>query len=447
MKRPVTPPRSSRFLLLALFLAAGAPSPGQTTDGSADSAQGPIDTVIVSGNEKTRSYVILDEMTLVPGSRPTPEAIEFDRARIYSLGLFNRVEISCEQVDSLRILFVDVHERWYLIPVPLFGFRDGDPKKPYFGGGILHNNFSGRNQKLFASAVFGYNPSIDLFFSDPLVDRENSLFLSGGFSYSRVRNRSEREVAATGDFDEKHLDANGTIGRRFSLYETVGLNLGYHLVDIDEYRPGRTVSPNGEDSYLYGRLSYTYDSRDIREYPAAGRFIALSTTRYGFGTSPVDFTRFGADLREYVRLPLSLTVAVRLHGTMVSGGTVPTYNRVYFGYGERIRGYFRTVFEGENMLGSSVEVRCALLPARTIEFHAIPLPREFAVWRFGISAVLFSDAGAVWFRGAPLQLRSFASGYGGGIDLLLPYSVVMRFAHAWNEYGRGEFLFDFRAAF
>jgi outer membrane protein assembly factor BamA len=439
----------SRSALLLFLALAGSQAAGQEADtiADADTPLGLVDTVVVTGNEKTRSYVILDEMTLTAGSTVTEAKIEFDRGRIYSLGLFNRVNISYDRLDSLRVLSVDVHERWYLIPVPLFGFRDGDPRKPYFGGGLLHNNVSGRNQKLFFSVVFGYNPSIDLFFSDPQIDRKNSLFFSGSLSFSRVRNRSEREAAESGEFDEKHFDINTTLGKRFSLYESAGINPGYHIVEIDEYRPGRTVSTDGRDTYLYGRLFYTYDSRDIREYPMAGRFVSISTTQYGFGLSSVSFTRFGADLRGYFRIPLALTFATRVHGTIVAGGTVPTYSRVYFGYAERIRGYFRTVFEGENMLGSSVELRYPILPARIIEFHALPLPNEFTVWRFGISTVLFGDAGTVWFRGETLTWASILSGYGAGIDFLLPYSAVIRIAYARNDKAAGQFLFDLRAAF
>jgi opacity protein-like surface antigen len=38
----------------------------------------------------------------------------------------------------------------------------------------------------------------------------------------------------------------------------------------------------------------------------------------------------------------------------------------------------------------------------------------------------------------------FATGYGAGIDFLLPYSVVLRTEYAWNEFGVGQFIIDFR---
>lgn len=432
------------FLSLLCCLPQSARAQLEDSTVSRGSTLGVIDTIVVGGNKKTQAYVILNEMTLKPGSVATSSAIEFDRNRIYSLGLFTHVDIFYDSLEGQRFLYVEVSERWHIIPLPIFGFRDGDPKKPYYGGGVLHNNFRGRNQKLLASAVFGYNPSLSLWFQDPLIDRENSLYFSASVSASRIRNKSARESSLSGDFDERHYDANVTLGKRFTLYENAGFNVGYRIISIDEYRPGRTASPTGKDMFLYGSIQYVSDTRDLREYASMGHFLALSITRNGFGESDVSFTRFGADYRRYLPLPLDLTFAGRIHGTVVSGGTVPTYSRVYFGYGERIRGYYSDVFEGENMLGTTLELRFPILKPRTIYFTAVSLPSEFSVWRFGISLAIFGDAGRVWFRDDGLTLNSFYSGYGGGIYFLLPYSMIVRTEYAYNEYFKGQFILNFR---
>lgn len=441
----ITPATSLFFPLLSLSLCV-APFSHAQVDSLPQQIRtlGVIDTIIVTGNEHTKEYVILNEMTLKPGSKATPEAIEFDRNRIYSLGLFTSVDIFYDTREGVRFLNVNVGERWYLIPVPVIGFRDGELKKLFFGGGLLHNNVSGRNQRLFALIVFGYNPSLSLSFSNPLIDRDNRLFFSGGLSYSRIRNQSKIASEVTGDFDERHYDINITLGKRFNLYALAGVTLGSQIVDIDNYQPGRTVSPTGRDWFLYGTMSFAYDSRDLREYASRGQYLSLYITKYGFGESDVNHTRIGADLREYVPLPLDLVFASRVYGTIVSGGLVPTYSRAYFGYGERIRGYFNTVFEGENLLGTTVELRYPLLKARTINVTALPLPAEFSVWRFGISLSLFGDAGLTWFRGDTIRLGSFASGYGAGVIFLLPYSYVVRTEYAFNEYFKGQFILNVR---
>ncbi|MBM2839712.1 MAG: hypothetical protein HW412_240, partial [Bacteroidetes bacterium] len=336
------------LLTFAVILVGTLPSFAQS-----DSLSNPIsfvvDTIIVSGNEKTKTYVILDEMTIRPGDSVTAELIEFDKNRIYSLGLFTRVEIFADTLAGKRFLFVEVNERWYLIPLILVGFRDGDPKKPYYGGGLLVSNFRGRNQRLFGTLVFGHNPSLGFGFSDPLLSRNPHLYFSGNLSYSRIRNRSAIESALTGDFDEDHYDISATLGHRHNLFESTAFTGGFTIVKVGNYRPGRTASPTGRDAFINASVSYTRDSRDLREYPTQGSFVNLYLTKNGFGESALNFTRFGADLRKYVPLPLDFTLAGRAYGTVVSGSIIPTYSRSYFGYGERIRGYFRNVFEGENL--------------------------------------------------------------------------------------------------
>lgn len=408
---------------------------------------GIIDTIIVVGNEKTKESVILREMTLKPGMAATPELIEFDRSRIYSIGLFTRVDMTVVPFGEKNMLVVDVSERWYIIPLPLFGFRDGDPKKPYYGAGILHNNFRGMNQKLFGSIVFGYNPSLAFQYADPWINRDHNLYFNGALSYFRIRNRSAIAVVNTSNFDELHYDINVSLGKRFTLYTTAGINLGFQIVEVTEHRPGRTVNPEGSDKYFYGSINFTHDTRDLRDYATQGTLLSAHITKYGFGETILSFTRIGADVRRFTPLPFDFTFAARAFGSIVSGGTIPTYARSYFGYGERIRGFFKDVFEGENIAGTSVEVRWPLLKPRVIHFSAIDLPQEFSVWRFGVSLELFADAGTTWFRGEKLSLKSVAAGYGGGIVFLLPYDVVIRTEYAWNRFGRGQFIFDLRSSF
>lgn len=429
------------LILCPLFAHAQDPFP------SAFSYSAPIDTILISGNTSTRDYVILNEMSLKPGVVPTHEAMQYDRARIYSLGLFTRVDLLLDTLGAQQALRVIVNERWHYFPVPLFGFRDGDPSRAYYGLGFRHNNFRGRNQKLFASVIFGYNPSASLSFYEPLIDPVNRLSFSTGASFSRVRNRSAIEASATGDFEELHYDLAAGIGKRLSLFESISVSLAYQVVEISSYRPSRTVSPTGIDRFLTLGVGYAYDTRDLSEYASRGRYIGLTAYRYGLGTSDVSFTRFGADLRAFIPLGTSFTLAGRVSGNIVAGDAVPSYAHAYFGYGDRIRGYFKTVLEGEDLLASSVELRFALLPLRVFRMPGTFLPDEFTVWQFGISLALFADAGTTWFRHEPLTLNGVLSGYGAGIRFLLPYGVVARTEYAINDQRRGEFILDFRSPF
>jgi len=430
--------RQAVFLLLLGGLSSSA-SQEQERPGS--QALGICDTIIVAGNTSTEAYVILNEMSLHPGSVVTAEAIQYDRSRIYGLGLFTRVEITFDSLQHTRFLYVDVSERWHLIPVPIFGFRDGDPKKVYFGAGILHNNLRGRNQKLFAFITLGYDPSLAISYSDPLFDHEKRLAFSAGVSFARVRNRSE---IYAGDFSVDNYAGSLGLSKRLSLFATLGVNAGMRSVIVDEYQPGYTLDPDGSDLFFSATVSFTYDSRDLYEYASRGEYMELYIARNGLGVGKVNFFRLGADLRLYTQLPFGLTLLTRGVGTIVAGGEVPGYMHTYFGYGERIRGYYTTILEGENLAGGTVELRIPLFGPRTYDVTSLGIPPVFAYWRLGLSLALFGDTGLTWFRGQSIGFRSLFSGLGASLDLLLPYSFVVRTAYAWSDQWQGQFILDLR---
>jgi outer membrane protein assembly factor BamA len=439
--------RLSPALLLLLLVQAATAQEGAPAPVPNDTPLGPVDTVFVTGNEKTRTYVITDEMTLAPGATVTTAALEYDRRRIYSLGLFTRVDISYDSLGGRHYLLVDVNERWYIFPVPVFGFRDGDPKRFFFGAGLVHNNVAGKNQKFFASAVFGYDPSLSASFLDPLLDRNSRTYWGASASFARVTNRSAAEDALTGRFYNNTYEVDGTIGKRFDLYAAGSLNAGYQIISTTDYRRGRTISPTGRDRYLFASLNFQYDTRDLAEYAFHGTYLYLSVLKSGLGESMVNHLRYAADMRQYVSITPQLAIAGRAYTALASGGVIPTYAHEYFGYHERIRGYFSTILEGEDLAGASLELRFAIVPARTFIMQELPVPMEFKVWRIGVCLSAFVDAGAIWYRNAGVGLNDVLRGQGLGVNLLLPYSFIARAEYAWNEAWRGQWIFDLRGSF
>ena len=404
-----------------------------------------IDTVLIVGNEKTEAYVILDEMSLGRGSPVSPSQLAYDRDRIYSLGLFTSVDLQFDSVNVPRTLYVIVRERWHIIPHLILGFRDGDPKKIYYGAGFLHNNLRGRNQKLYLSLAFGYDPAFALSYLDPLFDHEHRFYLGFSLSYARIRNRSVTSAAA-GNFDEHHYDAFGTFGKRFNLDERLGLRVGYSSVVVSEYKEGRTQSPDGHDHFLTLGIQYTLDTRDLAEYASRGAFTDLSLMKIGFGEGHVNYGRGGVDVRRYEPIFGDVTFVARAYGSLVFGGEVPLYGLAYLGYAERVRGYFGDVFEGENVALASAEFRIPIVSPTVLQLKGLPIPKEFAFWRVGLGLTVFGDVGTTWVRGESMTFSSLRSGYGAGLDFILPYSLMVRVSYAFNDRGRGEFIFDLRKA-
>jgi outer membrane protein assembly factor BamA len=415
------------------ILEAGAPADSSVV----------VSKIIVTGNELTKDYVILHEMSLKVGSPLTAEAVEYDQKRIYSLELFNKVDIEYVAEGQEATLYVRVSERWYIFPFPVLGFKYRDIKKLYYGAGLIHENFRGRNEKILGSFAFGFDRWVSLTYQNPKLTDGDDIFFKGYLTYSHVQNQN----VSQGLYDQRVLSASASLGKRFGLYSTLFAYIGYDDWDISEPGEGRTASPTGRDRFLSLGVRYTLDARDIREYPTAGHLILLSATKIGLAHAEVDLFRCQADLRDYQPLGDGIALCGRAYGSFVSGGIVPAYLHAYFGYQERLRGYFNTALEGEDIIGGNVELRVPIFKPRYHTVSASFLPPEFRVWRYGLYAGIFADAGTIWFRTTPFVKSPWYVGYGGGLHFLLPYSIVIRTEYAMSQRGNGQLILDFDASF
>ena len=195
-----------------------------------------VQDVRIKGNTHTKNFVIQREMTLKPGTPITRELLEYDKNRIYSLGLFTQIHLSViPSSPPNAIVLVEVSERWFLFPYPIFGIKDRDWAKVFYGVGILHNNFRGQNEKLALSLVFGFDPSVSLYYRNPFLNDAGTSFIEGRIAYNKVRNRSLRALAGLNDFDEKHFSLSLTVGKRYGISHTLWLSAGYEIVDRSPY--------------------------------------------------------------------------------------------------------------------------------------------------------------------------------------------------------------------
>lgn len=404
-----------------------------------------VGEVVITGNGHTKDFVITREMSLVKGETITREKLEYDRERIYSLRLFNRVQIRAyPSLPGKAKLVVEVDERWFIFPFPILGVRDRDWGKVYYGAGIVHNNFRGRNEKLFASFALGYDPSASLFYRNSFLDDAGNYFIDARATFSRAQNRSPLIESVFGEYEEKHFTFIANAGRRLNHYHSVWLTAGYRLVHVPNRSAMTTISGEGKDNFPLAGAGYLYDTRDLQEYPSMGTMAGVSFVKYGIPGDDLDFTRISTDLRQFLLLPGGFTLAGRLFTDFALGGEMPGYSRVFFGYGERIRGHFDTVLEGDHRVGVTTELHIPILHPRYLMLDV--LPRAFGLWRFGVTAAIFANAGSAWFRDREISVGDMAKGYGAGIHLLLPYSAVLRIEYAWDERRVGEFIVDLGAA-
>jgi outer membrane protein assembly factor BamA len=430
---------AARFLTVLLPGWLGSPALAAHT--SPDSVI--VSRIVIVGNEITKDYVILREMILKVGAPLDTLALEHDKKQIYSLQLFNKVDIDYTVEGREAAVFVRVSERWYIFPFPIVGFKYRDFSKMFYGVSLIHQNFRGRNEKIMASAVFGYDGWFDLAYQNPRLTDDDDIFLRTEAGFHHVRNQNTSQ----GEYDQKVSTGSLMIGKRHGLYLTVLGFARFDMWDVSDPQQGRTVSPYGIDRFISVGSTVQYDRRDIREYATAGEYGVVSVTKYGLGESDVNLFRYGIDLRDYEPLRNDVALCGRVFGSFLSGGVSPTYLHAYFGYYDRIRGYYSTVLEGEDILGGSIELRVPILKPRYTTVSIRYLPPEFSVWRYGLYAGIFADGGTTWFRTDQVFKVPWYAGYGAGLHFLLPYSLVVRTEFALNQHGRSQFVLGFGSSF
>jgi outer membrane protein assembly factor BamA len=387
------------------------------------------------------------EMSLKVGSLLTQDALAYDINRIYSLQLFSKVDIKVIPDSATATLLVLVSERWYFYPFPIAGIKDHTWSHIYYGAGVVHTNFRGRKELVNVQLALGYDPHASVQYVNPLVDPEHNVYFSTRFSYSLQKNKSLLSLLTGPNFEEEYMGAEVTIGKRFSLFSTAATTLEYTHLSVSDNQAGRTLSPDGTDQFFALHATYVYDTRDLSEYSRIGTLAKLSVSKYGLGGRYIDYQRYSIDFRRYIPLYFNSGFAFRFFGSAVQGGAVPNYGHTFFGYGDRIRGRFKTIVEGEDIVGTKAEVRFPLISPRYMRLEEIPI-EQFRDVRYALYFVLFGDAGNVWYRTEPVALNNFLSGFGAGVHMLLSYSFVARIEYAFGGPGfhNGELILDLGAA-
>lgn len=405
-----------------------------------------INKIILEGNRTTKSYIILRELPFKEGDSVTTADLEYARERIYSLGLFTKVLIQPEQTSRDRAdLLLYVEERWHVWPYPIVGFRDRvvNWKKLYAGLGIVDFNFRGMAERLEGVFALGYDPFASFSYNSSSIGKGRDYLLSLGTSYSRGRNFGLQAAYSTGQFDDSFGDFYIALGKRLDLFSILSAGAAYNYVARNTNDTNSVaLSPSGKDVFASLWIEYYYDSRDLKTYASQGTYFDLVLEKCGLGESNINFGRASFDVRKYLPIWYFLSLAGRFHGSFAEGAEIPSYNHVFFGYDERIRGMFNAKTEGESMLGGNVEIRIPIIERMYIELPWLSVS-EFVSNRIGLYWNFFTDAGETSNKYLDMKLKRTLYGYGGGLSLLLPYDAIFQVDYARGSDGHFEWIFDF----
>lgn len=404
--------------------------------------------VVITGNDITKDVVILREMSLKKGSIFTYNKYTSDLQNIYNTRLFPKVDIIPIPVnDSQVVLNVDVTERFlYITPLPTGGIDDGEWKKIWVDVSTRWDNFRGMNETINFNFRLFYNPRVSLGYSNPWIGKNLKLFMSIGGSWSRTRNQNLSTVGRENgtnaltfedeNYQNTQYSGNLSIGKKFGKNFSVFTDYAYNFLRVNEYQPGRTVSPTGVDKYLTIGGGMQYDTRNNLDYTTKGIYLKSYYQRHGFLDKQINFGRFTFEGESFIPVNITdnyfLTVASRLYTSLAVGAVIPSYHHKTLGYSDDyVRGWKGLAYEGDDVFTLYNELRIPIVKPRYIKASKIPLLKSLPVikdlpLKYGLYFTLIYDIGTTWFKNDRLADKRFLSGAGVGLNLIAPFGYVFR---------------------
>lgn len=399
-----------------------------------------IQNIVIIGNTYTAENVIRRELTVKIGDIVSEEHLELSRRRLLNLYLFTRVELYLVPQDEYGdILIIEVTEQIYFYPVPILRINERDWRKWSYGLSVIHYNFRGQNEKLWAGFWFGYRPGFGFSYSDAWAG--DSLHLTTGLSSSKTTYNHR-----TLDFEERHIVGKMSLGKWWNYHFKTEVSLLYDHISVDDNYVTYMNSGNNTEQLWGIELFIRYDTRDLYSYPSNGWFNQLVLYKNGIFQQYNNYVRTDFDLRRYLNIG-PFIFAVRVYQSYLSG-EIPVYRLNYIGYEERIRGHFYTAREGKHINLGSFETRFPLIPIRYFSLNMPPIPSQYLKnLPIGLSAGIFIDSGIIWNMANEYSLENFRTGFGFGLHFHLPYVQVFRCDLAFNQDFRSQFIFEVGVAF
>ena len=438
------------FLLYILFLSSSLiySQNSDTTYYSGDYSF-IVDSINVSGNDKTEKEIILKELTFRIGDTITPNVLKYNKERIFSLRIFTNVDLIPFKKNNKNFITINVKESWYLYPVPFLQLKDKDWDKLSYGLALLVFNFRGRNETLIFKGALGFDPSLSLSYRIPYINYNNNISLKTSLSIQKVKNKSHiAKKLFGGDFDQKVYLVDVTLGKRLNIFNNVELTSSFASIESPIFIHGISASDSRIDNLLSLAFNYSFDNRDLKQFPSEGFLASSSFKLRGFGVDGIAYQVLNFDLRKYLKLNDDIILKGRIASRYTFGNIVPYYDNSFLGFDERIRGHFKQELEGRNSYISSLELDYPLLKDINIDFDFIPIiPKSLLKYRFAIYLQLFTDTGTIQNKNESLSLKKLNTGYGVGLTFLfLPYNVI-RLERAWDEFGNPEWIFNVGVSF
>gem|GEM_PF-1347681 len=368
-----------------------------------------VSQILLSGNLKTKDYVIRRELTTLVDSVFSQKKLDTDRDRLSNLHIFSSIDIdTLDRGDSVTVV-IYVQERMRFAPFPLMGYTEMFGWA--YGGGFYYRNLAGRNRALRCYALFGGTAQFSATYYDPWITGERISLIAE--TEHTVRDHPYENFRQT----DQNLWLE--LGKTWNYTYSGRIKAGFRKVESDII--DITLTGDYYDYLPFIRFTGVYDSRDVWINPSRGWAMGVKIGQDGIPGSRPDFYEFSLSCARFFPLPLGRTFGI-LAAFGTRNGSLPVYERFYFGGMSSVRGLPPNFDRGRRYILTGTEYRFDLVEPTLIW-------QNFDV---GCGGALFLDCGAVTDTSPELLQTKYYTGFGFGLRIFVPFIEVARFDCGWT---------------
>lgn len=425
-----------------------------------------VDRIIIIGNKHTRNSIILRELSVKRGDvvneAHLPLILKKDERKLFNLHLFNTATIQVLDIGNGMIdLLVEVSERWYFFPHPIFKLSDRnfnewwqnynhDLSRVNYGIRAHHHNMRGRREDMLITAQFGFQKKFEFVYQIPYINK-----------------KQKQGLIFQMDFIENKSVADSTINHKLNyvksdkvLRNTRGIGLAYtyrnnfyirHKLKY-EYRQTtiadtlQILNPDylGEKRtfQMYDAISYEFinDHRDIVAYPLKGYLLDVYAEQTGVALQKdITKTEGVVTFSGFLDLKKGFYLANLSYLYASTPNQVPYYNYGAMGYEKIfIRGYEVYVIEGPKYFLNKTTIKKRIFSKHYNLDHS-PI-EQFNYLPVAVYLKAYADFGYVdnYAAYSKNNINSkltdrFLGGAGFGIDVVSSYDVVLRVEYSFTS--------------
>lgn len=422
-----------------------------------------IRDISISGNKKTKDNIILRELPFKPGERYLLQELvkkfEIGRKRLLNTTLFHEAIVALKSLDGYNVdVLVQVKERWYIFPIPYFKPADRNLNqwlveenasfnRVNYGVKILHNNTTGRNDKLRLWLINGYTKQISFSYDRLYFDKRMKWGINTGINLGKNK---EINYNSINDKQVFFKDNNNYVRNFFNTY----FELTYRRAIKTRHRFGigytkETVTDtilklnpfyfnSGRKKIEYPEFYYimTFYDLDYIPYPTKGYAAEISLNKRGINKS-VNLWQLSAKASANWPTGKKSFFSLNSFGIIRLPFTQPYFNQRLLGYQDVfLQGYEYYVIDGT--AGGYLK---ASFTRRLFDFNiTIPGTKKVAPKKIPIKIFgkLYGNTGYIYNpepgNNSLSNKMLFSSGV--GIDITTIYDFALKLEWSFNQLGQ-----------